>query len=217
MTASAIAPGTDVRDLFRAAYENRYTWEPGFAGYRGICEWQQGERLVRGRFQVGADLRGTVEDIDDAEVEKALQQQLWEVCIHRVRRPFEQTHADNTFTAASLEATGLEIEVGGRSAGDRYRIADDVVTMVHRHIHGTVVTIHTEEITETGSGYLSRRYSSRYSDPSNGEPKGPAQHFVDTFAPLGDGGPWVLQERVVSADDGSEPVSFRFLELEALA
>ncbi|MEB3239058.1 MAG: DUF3386 family protein, partial [Cyanobacteriota bacterium] len=53
MTASAIAPGTDVRDLFRAAYENRYTWEPGFAGYRGICEWQQGERSVRGRFQVG--------------------------------------------------------------------------------------------------------------------------------------------------------------------
>jgi len=216
MTASAIAPGTDVRDLFRAAYENRYTWEPGFAGYRGICEWQQGERSVRGRFQVGADLRGTVDGIDDADVEKALQQQLWEVCIHRVRRPFEQTHADNTFTAGSLEATGLEIEVGGRCAGDRYRIADDVVTMVHRHIHGTVVTIHTEEITETGSGYLSRRYSSRYSDPASGEPKGPGQQFVDTFAPLGEGGPWVLQERVVTADDGSEAVSFRFLELEPL-
>ena len=133
-----------------------------------------------------------------------------------MRRPFEQTHADNTFTAGPLEATGLEIEVGGRCAGDRYRIADDVVTMVHRHIHGTVVTIHTEEITETGSGYLSRRYSSRYSDPASGEPKGPGQQFVDTFAPLGDGGPWVLQERVVTADDGSEPVNFRFLELEPL-
>jgi Protein of unknown function (DUF3386) len=217
MTATAIAPGTDVRELFRAAYENRYTWEPGFAGYRGVCEWQQGERCVRGRFQVGADLRGSVDGIDDAEVDKALQQQLWEVCIHRVRRPFEQTHADNTFTACAQEDTGLEIAVGGRNAGDRYRIANDVVTMVHRHIHGTVVTIHTEEITETGSGYLSRRYSSRYSDPASGEPKGPVQHFVDTFVPLGKGGPWVLQERRISTDDGDGAVSFRFLDLEPLA
>jgi hypothetical protein len=217
MTATAISPGTDVRDLFRAAYDNRYTWEPGFAGYRGVCEWQQGDRCLRGRFQVGADLRGAVEGIDDAEVEKALQQQLWEVCIHRVRRPFEQTHADNTFTAGSQETTGLEIEVGGRCAGDRYRIANDVVTMVHRHIHGTVVTIHTEEVTETGSGYLSRRYTSRYSDPASGEPKGPEQHFVDSFVPLSDGGPWVLQERLISTDDGADAVSFRFLELEPLA
>lgn len=216
MTATAISPGTDVRDLFRAAYENRYTWEPGFAGYGGICEWQQGERCVRGRFQVGADLRGTVEGIDDGDVEKALQQQLWEVCIHRVRRPFEQTHADNTFTACSHEDTGLEIAVGGRCAGDRYRIADDVVTMVHRHIHGSVVTIQTEEITETGAGYLSRRYSSRYSDPASGESKGPEQHFIDSFVPLVEGGPWVLQERRISTDDGAEPVSFRFLELEPL-
>ena len=43
--------------------------------------------------------------------------------------------------------------------------------MAHRHIHGTVVTIHTEVITDTGSGYLSKRHSS-HADPASGEAKG---------------------------------------------
>ncbi|MFN7872067.1 MAG: DUF3386 family protein, partial [Cyanobacteriota bacterium] len=30
-----IAPGTDLREVFRTTYENRYTWEPGFGGYGG--------------------------------------------------------------------------------------------------------------------------------------------------------------------------------------
>jgi hypothetical protein len=65
------------------------------------------------------------------------------VAIHRVRRSFEQTHGDNTFTAGDTDAVGLEVIVSGKGAGDRYRIKDNVVTMVHRHIHGTVVTIFT--------------------------------------------------------------------------
>ncbi|MDG1060417.1 MAG: DUF3386 family protein, partial [Synechococcus sp. cluster3_bin.96] len=32
---TVIAPGSDCRDAFRAAYQNRYTWDPGFAGYSG--------------------------------------------------------------------------------------------------------------------------------------------------------------------------------------
>ena len=57
-----IAPGTDITANFRAAYENRYTWEPGFGGYQGTCVWEQGERRVEGRFRVGADLKASVED-----------------------------------------------------------------------------------------------------------------------------------------------------------
>ena len=52
-----VAPGSDCRDAFRAAYENRYTWEPGFGGYQGRCIWEQGDRRVEGRFKIGADLK----------------------------------------------------------------------------------------------------------------------------------------------------------------
>ncbi|MEB3242290.1 MAG: DUF3386 domain-containing protein [Cyanobacteriota bacterium] len=221
MSQTLVAPpaGTDLSGAFRAAYNNRYTWEPGFGGYQGRCSWQQGERLVEGRFTVGADLKASVEGIDDPEVHKAMASQLWEVAIHRVRRGFEQVHGENTFTAGDTDAVGTEVIVGGKAAGDRYRIKDNVVTMVHRHIHGTVVTIYTESVTETGQGYLSHTYSSRYSDPATGAPRGGESHFTDTFTPLTDGGPWVLAERVIRGSDGdgnpSEQV-FRFFDLSPL-
>ncbi|MEX0589375.1 MAG: DUF3386 domain-containing protein, partial [Cyanobium sp.] len=192
-----IAPGSDCTTAFRAAYENRYTWDPGFGGYGGRCIWQQGDQSVEGTFTVGADLKAHVEGIADEEIHKALASQLWEVAIHRVRRSFEQTHGANTFTAGDTDAVGTEVIVGGKGEGDRYRIKGDVVTMVHRHIHGTVVTIFTESTTDTGSGYLSRSYSSQYSDPATGEAKGGASRFTDTFVPLTEAGPWVLGERVV--------------------
>ena len=225
MTASPqaptlIAPGSDCTAAFQAAYQNRYTWEPGFGGYRGSCIWEQEGQRVEGTFVVGADLKATVEGIEDETVHKAMASQLWEVAIHRVRRSFAQTHGDNTFTAGDTDAVGTEVIVGGKNAGDRYRIKDDVVTMVHRHIHGTVVTIFTESVTDTGAGYLSKRYTSQYADPATGEAKGGKSTFTDTFVPLTDAGPWVLAERVVAteahADTPAGRQVFRFQDLQPL-
>lgn len=216
------APGSDLRDAFRAAYDNRYTWPSDFSGYQGRCSWQQGDRLLEGRFRIGPDLKASIEGFDDEEVHKLVASQLWEVAIHRVRRSFEQTHAENTFTAGDTDAVGTEVLVGGKGAGDRYRIRDKVVTMVHRHIHGTVVTIFTTAVTETGSGYLSHTYTSQYSDPASGEPRGGLNRFTDTFVPLPDGGAWVLAERCIETVDGTDSEAgttqiFRFDDLQALA
>ena len=218
-TLTAPQAGTDLTSAFRAAYENRYTWPPEFGGYRGRCLWEQGDRRVEGTFTVGADLKATVEGVEDPEVQKAIASQLWEVAIHRVRRSFEQTHGENTFTAGDSNEVGTEVIVGGKCAGDRYRIKDNVVTMVHRHIHGTVVTIFTTSITQTGQGYLSHTYTSRYSDPATGAPRGGETLFEDTFTPLNEGGSWVLTRRVVQASDGEGAPSqqvFRFEELVPL-
>ena len=225
--SNQITSGSDCTAAFRAAYENRYTWEPDFGGYQGRCIWEQdgdagrdGKR-VDGTFVVGADLKATVAGVADEEIHKALASQLWEVAIHRVRRSFEQTHGANTFTAGDTDAVGTEVIVGGKNTGDRYRIQNDVVTMVHRHIHGTVVTIFTESTTDTGSGYLSRSYTSQYSDPASGEAKGGTSRFTDTFVPLTEAGPWVLSERVVETEaHGETPAGrqvFRFEDLAPLA
>ncbi|MFM9087959.1 MAG: DUF3386 family protein, partial [Cyanobium sp.] len=136
--------------------------------------------------------------------------------IHRVRRSFEQTHGENTFTAGDTDAVGTEVVVGGKNAGDRYRIKDNVVTMVHRHIHGTVVTIFTKSITETGQGYLSHTYTSQYSDPATGESRGGTTHFEDTFVPLTDQGPWVLNRRLVQTTDPEGQVSQQEFRCDAL-
>ena len=219
-TSSSVKPGSDLRDQFRRAYENRYTWEAGFGGYRGRCIWEQGDQRVEGSFQVGADLKATVEGIDDEAIHKAMSSQLWEVAIHRVRRSFEQTHGENSFTAGETDGVGTEVIVGGKGEGDRYRIKDDVVTMVHRHIHGTVVTIYTTDVTDTGVGYLSHTYTSQYADPATGDARGGRSSFKDSFAPLPGDGPWVLTERVVTTEaHGDTPAgsqTFRFEDLESL-
>jgi hypothetical protein len=216
-----VAPGTDCTAAFQAAYQNRYTWDPGFGGYRGRCVWERDGQRVEGTFRVGADLKAEVEGIEDGAVQKEIAGQLWEVAIHRVRRSFEQTHGHNTFTAGDSDATGLEVIVGGKNAGDRYRIKDDVVTMVHRHIHGTVVTIFTNSVTHTGAGYLSHTYTSQYADPTTGAARGGVNHFTDTFVELAAGGPWVLAERRVESEgDGgaasNQATTYRFEDLHPL-
>jgi len=89
--------------------------------------------------------------------------------------------------------------------------------MVHRHIHGTVVTIHTESTTDTGDGYLSHSYTSQYADPATGDVRGGMNRFTDTFVPVSDGGSWVLSERTIRTDAcGDSPASeqtFRFIDL----
>jgi len=81
-----------------------------------------------------------------------------------------------------------------------------------------VVTIFTLSTTDTGSGYLSHSYTSRYSDPATGEAKGGTSSFTDTFTPLTSAGPWVLAERVVITEagdsaEGSTRQIFRFEDL----
>ncbi|BEV36497.1 DUF3386 domain-containing protein [Synechococcus sp. M16CYN] len=213
-TFTPIRPGCDLREAFQRAYENRYTWDPDFSGYQGHCFWAQGDRCFKGTFELNAGLKSKVQGIDDEQVLKAVNSQLWEIAIHRVRRDFKTTHGDNTFTAGETDIVGTEVLVGGKGEGDRYRIKDDVVTMVHRHIHGTVVTIFTTETTDTGSGYLSSAYTSQYSDPSTGEPRGGKNSFKDTFIPLTNGGPWVLKERIIECEAGSQ--TFRFEDLKTL-
>ncbi len=213
--------GSNCTDLFRAAYENRYTWESSFAGYEGKCSWTDGEKELNGTFRLGQDLKAIVDKIDDEKIRKAISSQLWEVAIHRVKRSFEQTHGQNTFTLGDRNNNGSEIIVGGKNEGDKYRVKDDVVTMVYRHIHGNLILILTQEVTHTGNGYLSKKYSSQYLDPISKKDLKGKSFYKDEFVPLSDGGPWVLASRSIHQEalDGSSinKQIFSFFELKILS
>ncbi|WP_320676910.1 DUF3386 domain-containing protein [Prochlorococcus sp. MIT 1300] len=212
-------PGTDCSKEFKAAYENRYTWDPDFSGYLGRCVWETDARSIEGCFKLNSDLKAEVFDIDDEKVHKSISSQLWEVAIHRVRRSFAKIHGENTFTAGDVNHIGMEVIVGGKNTGDKYRIKDNVVTMVNRHIHGQLITINTKSVTNTMKGYLSKEYTSQYSDPIKGEPIRGLSKFKDIFVPLYNNGPWVLTERSVQTESfGNEANSFecfKFLDLKA--
>ncbi len=212
---------SDCTHLFKSAYENRYTWESDFSGYEGRCSWTDGEREIKGSFCLGEDFKATVKEIDDEEIHKSISSQLWEVAIHRVRRSFEQTHGKNTFTFGDTNEIGLEIIVGGKNEGDRYRVKNDIITMVYRHIHGNLIIILTHDVIHTGNGYLSKSYSSQYLDPISKKDLKGKSIYKDSFIPLFKDGPWVLSSRSIHQESSEGSIInkevFSFSELKSLS
>lgn len=193
------------RELVQAAYENRYTWDKEFPGYTTEVTLTLGDKTVKGTAKVNPDLSAEVFDVADEEAHKLIKNQLWEVAIHRVSRPFAKTHGANTFSIDGTADDGaVKIAVGGKAEGDAYKIKDNEFTMVHRHIHGVVVTINTFSSYDTGSGYLSHTYDSVYHDPKTGEVKQGRSEFTDNYTEVG--GYTILSERTVTSVDGATTV-----------
>lgn len=203
--------GTQVsaQDLFRAAYENRYTWDKNFPGYTADVTYRQDGETFTGQIKVGAELKPEVNGITDDEAQKAIHGQLFEIAIHRIRRRFEDTHGKNTFAyGKALPDGSVEILMGGKSEGDRYQVRDNEVSLVHRHIHGVVVTINTFSSHDTGAGYLSHRYDSVYHDPTTGEQKGGRSEFEDDYEKVGDY--FILSRRYVVTETDGQPSAQEF-------
>lgn len=180
--------GTQIsaQELFRAAYENRYTWDKNFPGYTAEVTYHRNGDVFTGQIKVGADLKPEVVGIANEEAQKEIHGQLFETAIHRVRRSFADTHSKNSFSyGKTLEDGSVEVLMGGKAEGDRYELRNNEVSMVHRHIHGVVVTIHTFSSHDTGEGYLSHRYDSIYHDPTTGEAKGGLSQFEDSYEKVG--------------------------------
>lgn len=214
MTATQVsARGVSARDLVKAAYENRYTWDKNFPGYKTDVTLKLGGETFTGTAQVNKDLSAEVFGVEDETAQKVIKNQLWEVAIHRVSRPFEKTHGDNTFSVEEETDDGaMKIAVGGKAEGDAYKVKDNEFTMVHRHMHGVVVTINTQSSYDTGSGYLSRTYDSVYHDPKTGEQKQGLSKFTDDYTQVGDY--TILEKRTVESEDGSNmEISFSNIEL----
>lgn len=199
---------TEARQLMQSAYENRYTWDQNFPGYTTDVQFKIGDQVYTGKAKVNSDLSAEVMDISDQEALKAIKSQLFEVAIHRIRRSFGETHGKNTFEFGETDSTGaIEIIVGGKSEGDRYKLRDNEVCMVHRHIHGIVVTIDTQSSHDTGEGYLSHQYHSVYRDPKTGEVKG-EQDYDDIYEKHG--GYQILTSRTIKAIENGQPIVSEF-------
>lgn len=207
-----IAPVTDANALFKAAYENRYTWDATFPGYQADVTYRCAGTEFHGKAVVSPDPRmgykGEVTGIEDEEVLKAVSGQLWETAIHRVRRPFEKTHAGNVFSFGETDETGaIEMKLEGKR--DYYKVRNNEIVLVYRNIHGQFVLIHTFSSHDTSEGYLSHKYDSVYSDPETGEQKGEKQDFEDTYQEVG--GYQVLSRRVIhTLDENKQPVTMDF-------
>ncbi|BAZ86357.1 DUF3386 domain-containing protein [Dolichospermum compactum] len=174
------------QELFQAAYQNRYTWDENFPGYTADITYKYDDQVIKGQVRIDANMKAEVLNVEDEAAKKAIHGQAWEIAVHRVRRSFEQTHGANTFRYGSTDANGaVELFVGGKSEGDKYKVRNNEVCHVHRLIHGTFVTINTFSSHDTGEGYLSHTYNSVYHDPETGAQKGGKSDFTDEYEKVG--------------------------------
>jgi hypothetical protein len=198
----------NARELFKAAYENRYTWDKNFPGYTADIRLQQGDEVYTGTVRINPNLSVEVTGVDDEKAKEDILNQLREIAIHRVRRTFEESHGKNTFDFGETDETGaVEILVSGKAMGDRYKVRNNEVCLVHRHIHGIVVTINTFSSLDTGEGYLSHRYDSVYHDVKTGELKGASQ-FEDSYEKVDDY--YIMTRRSLNSELDGKPMTTEF-------
>ena len=187
----------DCKEIFQKAYENRYTWKNEFKGYQGKCILLVGNNIHEGEFLLGKDFKPNIQKIEDEKVVKSIASQLFEVCIHRVKREFESVHSENNFNLLKNSESGIEMSVSGKNQGDKYRVKNDCINMVYRKIHGTIIEIFVEEFSHTGIGVLSKKYSSQSIDPNTLEAVSQKLEYEDEFANIGAADCWILNSRTI--------------------
>ena len=200
------------REVFRKAYENRYTWKQQFNGYKGKCIFLINNSNYEGQFSIGNDFKPNIQKIEDKKIVESISSQLFEVCIHRVKREFESVHSENNFHLLKNSQSGIEMIVSGKNDGDRYRVKNDCINMVYRKIHGTIIEIFVEEFLDTGLGCLSKKYSSQQIDPNTLKANSQKLEYEDEFINIGKNDYWILNSRKIKyINQNQEAVTQKFV------
>ena len=199
------------KQIFREAYENRYTWPSPFSGYSGNCIFIDQDQTIKGNFIVGRDFKPKVKDISNESVENAIKSQLFEVVIHRVKRSFDDSHSLNDFQLETNTEDGIEMKVSGKNEGDKYRVKDKSINMVYRRMHGIIIEIFVEKFTDTKKGLLSQKYSSIQLDQKTLKPVSQKLYYEDQFLNLASDF-WVLSSRKINyVNQSNEEKMNRFI------
>jgi len=209
----------DCKEIFRKAYENRYTWKNDFDGYQGKCTFINKNNIYEGSFSLGKDFKPNIQKLDDENIVKIIASQLFEVSIHRVKRDFHSIHSENNFNLIKSSESGIEMKVSGKNDGDKYRVKDLGINMVYRKIHGTIIEIFVEDFLDTGHGLLSKNYTSQQVDPNTLKPNSQKLEYKDEFTNITKNDDWILNSRTIkflNENQEEEIQKFVFEELSLL-
>ena len=209
----------DCKELFKKAYEKRYTWTNNFSGYKGKCIFSINSDSYEGKFSLGKDFKPEIQNIEDKGIVKSISSQLFEVCIHRVKREFQEIHSNNNFNLIKESKNGTEMIVSGKNEGDKYRVKNNSINMVYRKIHGIIIEIFVQEFFDTGSGILSKRYTSQQIDSNTLKANSLKLEYEDRFINISSPNIWILNSRFIkyfNENQEEEVQKFIFEDLSLL-
>ena len=64
--------GINCKEIFKKAYENRYTWKNDFHGYQGKCSFFTNDHIYKGEFVLGKDFKTIIKKIEEEKVVKRI-------------------------------------------------------------------------------------------------------------------------------------------------
>jgi hypothetical protein len=199
---------TNARELFRAAYENRYTWDENFPGYSADVQLKQADEVYTGKVRINRDLSVEVTGIEDEQVQESIYTQLRDVITHRKRSAFDQSHGKHQFSFGETDATSaVEILVKGDAMGSNYKIRGTEICQVSRVMGRMAFVIDTYESLDTGNGYLATRYDAIFRNPQTNEII-QVLKFEDTYEKVGNY--YVLTKQVVHSYQKGERTTTEF-------
>lgn len=205
------------QDLFRTAYENRYTWDENFPGYTADLKLTQGEEIYTGKIKVKADFSTEVTGIDDEKITESVTYQLKDIVTHRQRNSFEKTHGKNSFSFGEKDETGaIEILVSGNAMGSKYKVREKEICQVYRVMGAMAFYINTHSIFETEEGYVPITYDAVFLDAKTQEVKG-ERKFQEGYTKIGN---YYLPsvQKIESIDQNQENITtiFEFSNFELM-
>jgi hypothetical protein len=199
---------TSARELFRSAYENRYTWDEHFPGYSADVEIKQGDEVYKGKVRINGDLTVEITGIEDEKVYESVYNQMRDIVTHRKRSQFEKAHGKNEFSLGEADTTGaVEILVKGDAMGSNYKVRGTEICQVSRVMGPMAFTINTNESLDTGEGYVSTGYNAIFRDAKTGNLKA-KREFEETYEKVGNY--YVMTRQVVHAIDGDQRITTEF-------
>ena len=208
------------KEIFKKAYEKRYTWNKDFSGYEGKCIYSLNSDSYEGDFVLGKNSKPEIQNIDDQKIVKIISSQLFEVAIHRVKREFEEIHSKNNFNLIEDSEGGIKMIVSGKSDGDKYSVKNNCINMVYRKIHGIIIEIFVQEFFDTGNGFLSKKYTSQQIDPKTLKANNLKLEYEDRFINIGSKNIWLLNSRFIkylNKNQQEEVQKFFFKDLSLLS
>lgn len=207
----------NARDIFKTAYENRYTWDENFPGYTAHLELKQGDEVYHAQVRVHSDLSVDVTGIEDEKVQESVYNQMRDIITHRKRSTFEKAHGKNEFNLGETDPTkAVEILVTGDAMGSNYKVRGQEICQVSRVMGPMAFTINTEESLNTGEGYISVKYNAIFRDSKTGDLRA-KRHFEESYEKFGN---YYLPVRQVitalNSDETKIVTEFNFSHIELL-
>lgn len=195
----SLTSAISARDLFRNAYQNRYTWDSQFPGYTATVEIRQGEENYKGRVRLNPDLSVEVTGIDNKDARQAVENQLAMIAVHRRQVPFEVAHKNSTFKLGATDRTGaVEIFQQGDKTKANYKVFRQQIMQVNRILGSHSVTVNTLNTQETPEGYLATRYQTFFRNPQEQEVIGEMES-EDSYKKIA--GYYVLTRQVIQMSE----------------